>query len=403
MYAYFMRVLSALVLTDDRPGHYHLSDGVIAAARRLRPVEVMRLQVRRRWSGRLLALLSNARCRTDWLLRLAYGLPPANIPQADLIVSAGAETLAASIAIARLTGAPNIFCGTLRGFHEEGLRLVLTSYASHAKRPRHIMVLKPSPLNRGALAGCPKRLTGGALPPTMGLLLGGDSRECRFDADDWEQLFGLVEHSHRALGIRWVVSNSPRTPQSVSNMVAARAAANSNAIGAYIDVRVTGPGTLDRVLRRAQAVVCTDDSSTMISECVSAGLPVIGLRPRRSAFTSDEQAYRRYLTESGWYRSVAIAELTPDKLLHELSGIRPLTEDPLDRLAAILRERLPELFSGRELSGNATARSLVADQIRSAESRPSRRAGPSGARSPHQALPPRRSMATKASARPTWM
>src|SRR5690554_726398 len=99
-----MRVLTALLLSDDRPGHYHLSDGVIAAARRLGPVRVVRMRVQRRCSGRLLALLTNAGVRADWLLRLAYGLSPSKVPPADFIVSAGAETLGASIAIARLTG-----------------------------------------------------------------------------------------------------------------------------------------------------------------------------------------------------------------------------------------------------------------------------------------------------------
>ena len=38
-----MRTLTALLLSDGRPGHYHLSEGVIAAAQRLQPVSVLRL------------------------------------------------------------------------------------------------------------------------------------------------------------------------------------------------------------------------------------------------------------------------------------------------------------------------------------------------------------------------
>ncbi|HEX7074288.1 MAG TPA: ELM1/GtrOC1 family putative glycosyltransferase, partial [Hyphomicrobiaceae bacterium] len=232
------------------------------------------------------------------------------------------------------------FCGTLRRYRPDGLSLVLTSYASHARRPRHVMVLKPSALPR-----FPTRLAGNAVPRTMGLLLGGQSGECRYDTDEWKQLLDFAEKSYHTLGIRWVVSNSRRTLQAVSEMVAARVAAGSRSITSFIDVRITGPGTLGHVLEQVQAVVCTDDSSTMISECVSAGLPVLGVRPRRAKFTPDEQSYRAYLIENGWHRSIPIAALTPDRLLNEMACIQPLTEDPLEHLATVIRERIPELFS----------------------------------------------------------
>ena len=343
-----MRTLTALLLSDGRPGHYHLSDGIIAAARRLRPVRVARLQVRRRWSGRLLALLSNARFPPASLLRLAYGISPSQVPPADFIVSAGAETLPANIAIARLTGSPNIFCGSLRRFHPEGLGLVVTSYPSHAGRPRHVMVLKPCALNRDLLGCHPDRLAIGAVPRTMGLLLGGNSKGCRFEPGDWGQLLDFIEQAHQEMGIRWVVSNSRRTPQAVSDAVAARVAAGCDAIAAYVDVCTTGPDTIGEVLKASQAIVCTDDSSTMISECISAGLAVIGVRPRRASFTPDEQSYRHYLLENGWYRSIPVSALTPHTLLDEIARVRPIAEDPLNHLAGILRSRLPELFGAVE-------------------------------------------------------
>lgn len=114
-----MRDLTTLLISDNRPGHYHLSDGVVGALRRLRPVRVVRMVVHRRCSGRLSAWLSNLRFSPEALLRLAYGLAPSRIPSADIVVSAGAETLAASAAIARLNEVPNIFCGSLRRFHHE--------------------------------------------------------------------------------------------------------------------------------------------------------------------------------------------------------------------------------------------------------------------------------------------
>src|SRR5918997_1180402 len=78
------------------PSQYHLAEGVIAAARRLRPVEVVRREVRRgAWPGTVLAAYVNAGLSPQWLLRGVYGLDARALPEAALIVSAGGETLAA--------------------------------------------------------------------------------------------------------------------------------------------------------------------------------------------------------------------------------------------------------------------------------------------------------------------
>ena len=41
--------LKVILLTDAKPGHYHPAEGVIAAIARLRPVEVARIEVKRKW------------------------------------------------------------------------------------------------------------------------------------------------------------------------------------------------------------------------------------------------------------------------------------------------------------------------------------------------------------------
>ena len=45
----FVTPLRIIFLADTRPGHYHLAQGVIAAIARLRPVEVTRIEVNRKW------------------------------------------------------------------------------------------------------------------------------------------------------------------------------------------------------------------------------------------------------------------------------------------------------------------------------------------------------------------
>lgn len=82
----------------------------------------------------------------------------------------------------------------------------------------------------------------------------------------------------------------------------------------------------------------------MISEAVSARLPVVGVAPARHRFTDEETLYRDFLMQNGWSRVVPLAKLTPETFAKALSEIEPLHENPLDALAAKLKERLPELF-----------------------------------------------------------
>ena len=132
-----MNSLRILHLSDDRPGHYHLADGVIAAIARLRPVEEQRVVIRRRRivPGRTARALVTSKSLTPaGLLRLAYGLDSAALEPADLVVSSGGETLPANVAAARLLRAENIFIGSRRGVDVGSFSLIVSSYARQIGR-----------------------------------------------------------------------------------------------------------------------------------------------------------------------------------------------------------------------------------------------------------------------------
>jgi hypothetical protein len=341
-----MTAIDALLLSDGRPGHFNLAEGVLAAAERLHPLTVTRMEVRRpRWlTPGMLWRLSSSRFSPTVILGYAYGIDAAELPPAKLVVSAGGDTLAANVAAARLLSAPNIFYGSLRRYRPEDFALVLTSYERNAVKPRHVMTLKPSRLDPGTLPR-PVAGSGAKWPAVAGLLAGGDAGTVRFEAHDWSRLLAFVEATHRASGTRWVVSNSPRTPASFSDALARRAAVPNGPIREVIDVRSAGSGTLGGLFAAADAIMVTADSSSMLSEAVWARRPVISVSPEAMTLPADEQEYRRYLQRNGWTRPLAIAELTPERFLAELMSIRPLAENPLDHLASILAERLPGVLA----------------------------------------------------------
>jgi mitochondrial fission protein ELM1 len=344
-----MRALSVLLLSDDRPGHYHLAEGVIAAITRVRPATTAKLPVqRRKWlPGRVLGELFLRGASPRTLLTLGYGLDERTFPKADLIVSAGGETLIPNAAIARLIGAPNIFCGSLRRLPVEAFSLVVSSYARHAALPRHIVALKPNGIDPDTLGrSVPTRKLGPASPPRLaGLLIGGDSGFFRYERAEWQALFAFVRKTHLTHGTRWAVSTSRRSPAEIGDELAAIAAEPDSPITELIDFRTAGPGTLSRIFGHAEAILCTEDSSTMLSEAVCARLPVVGVSPARYGFKDEEREYREFMRAQGWCRFVPLAELTPERFVEEVGRIEPLAENHLDRLAAGLRKRLPQLFA----------------------------------------------------------
>jgi mitochondrial fission protein ELM1 len=341
--------LKVILLADTRPGHYHLAEGVIAAVQRLRPVEVTRLEVKRKWivPTRWLRRRINAESFfPPRMLRMAYGIDAEALPHADLVVSAGGETQMPNICVTRLFGVPNIFCGSLlRGLGPQNFSLVISSYDRDAGSPRHMVVLKPSSIDPDKL-GRPTdvpRYGPDHRPRLAGLLIGGNAGPFRYRRAEWERLIEFVRAVSRQWGTRWLISTSRRTPDFVSDMIGALAK-DESLVARFIDYRTAGPGTLPEIFGKAEIIVCTEDSSTMVSEAVSARLPVVGVAPEAHRFTDEESAYREFLVRNNWCRVLPIAALEPETLAAALSEIEPIKENPLDALADKLKERLPQLF-----------------------------------------------------------
>ena len=344
--------LRVVFLADTRPGHYHIAQGVIAALSRLRPVDVTRIEVKRKWIVPTRWLRARINAKTFYpprMLRMAYRIDAENVPEADLVVSAGGETHMPNICVTQLLGVPNIFCGSLlRGLGPENFSLIISSYERDQESDKHLVVLKPSSIDPDEL-GRPKVVPRYGLdrpPETLGLLIGGRAGRVHYRRADWEKLLAFAIEVSKAWGTRWLISTSRRTPDVVADRIA-ELAKDESVVAKFIDFRTAGPGTLPEIFGNADAIVCTEDSSSMISEAVSARLPVVGVSPKRHRFNEDEQLYRDFLMKNGWSRALPIVELSPTRFAQALSEIEPLQENPLDALAAKLKERLPQLFEER--------------------------------------------------------
>lgn len=336
-----MPPLRILILSDGRPGHFNLSEGIAAAMARRREALIERRDVRRgRWSGAALAALTRSRLPAGGMLSSVYGLVDADLPASDVIVSAGAETLAANVWLARARRVPNVFYGSLRLFNPHDFALILTSYQRHATRPNHCVTLKPSAVDPDSLSPPPPVKPGEI--GQLAMLVGGDSGTIQFSARDWDHLAHLIETTAAAGGVSWRVANSRRTPDPVSDRLA-QLAAPGGPITQFLDVRTAGPGTLLPLLAQCHAALCTADSSSMLSECIWNRKPTISLLPEQFVLPADESQYRNWLSSKGWTRAIPLDQSTPLMLNRTLKGILPLSTNPQSDLSELLAQRLPSL------------------------------------------------------------
>jgi len=177
------------------------------------------------------------------------------------------------------------------------------------------------------------------------VLIGGNSGAYRYRSEDWLQLTAFLREAHRLYGVRWLATTSRRSGRFIADALATMAQTGDGGLETFIDFRTAGAGTLPAIFAAAHAILCTDDSTTMISEAIAARLPVVSVAPATSAVEPREAEFRQVLTREGWYRSLPLARLTPDTFLAALEEISPRTGSQLDELAAAMSRRLPELFA----------------------------------------------------------
>jgi uncharacterized protein len=351
-----MATKNVLLLSDGKPGHFQLAEGIVAAlvhgshndAISQRPTwSVTRLGVERPWwqPTRAWSMLTNSkRMAPERALSVLSGKSVGELQAIgpfQLVVSAGGDTLAANVAAKRMFQCTNIFYGSLRRYPADAFSLVLTSYAAQVQHANQAMTLKPSAFDPDALRTARAFLQDGASDrPVLGLLVGGDSGTVRFGASDWASLLALLAQDHPARP-QWVVGNSRRTPTAFSNSLADLAALSDRV--QFIDVRTAGPGTLLDLLDRCDAIAVSVDSSSMVSEAVWSRRRVVVLEPKIADLPPLETDYRAYMVKQSLIGALKLEAATIDLLLAEFARVTPLADNPLEALSNLLSTRLPEL------------------------------------------------------------
>jgi mitochondrial fission protein ELM1 len=323
------------MISDGRPGHYRQSEGIVAAMKRRRSVELHRIELRTHFSipkGFVPKIAK--RMAPSIFLRHIHGIDPRKLSKPDIIISAGAMTLGANVALARIWGVPNVFSGSTRGFPLDRFSLVLTPYASVGGPPNVLAGPKPTPFDPDTIPSGRKLQNPNDMRGTrVSILVGGPTEYAEFGSEDWVRLAHLIKALVAELNCRITIVTSPRTPDQAYASLTPLTNREHGTVS-LIDFRKEGAGSIEPALD-CDVILVTRDSMSMITEAALSRRPVIALEPQHVRPHRDDEAVAD-LVRSHLLGIFSLREVSAKGLAIAAAALVPLVENHLDRLAEVV-------------------------------------------------------------------
>ena len=325
--------ISLLILSDGRPGHYRQSEAIVMAIARRRKTIVNRIEL----PPPAITPLRLAKYAALWLppsfvMRRLYGVNIEVLSRPNLIISAGGQTLAANVALARHFNVPNMYSGTPKHLGGKRFKLVLSPYLSAASQPNTAYALKPCALDPDNLP-VPKLFAGHDFNFRIALLIGGPIASAKFEKPDWLALAQLMKEFSRVYAVRFVLVTSRRTPIEAYEAFDPLLT-EQGIVDKFIDHRRAGSGSIAEAYA-ADAIWATLDSMSMVSEGCAARRPTIALAPAKTAPCNDDEAISSLASE----RRIALVKIHQTDAAHMATAMKstePMKQNHLDELAHLV-------------------------------------------------------------------
>jgi len=337
--------LRVWVLSDDQPGHYNLSRGIVAALRRIQPVQEswVTMKLRAGLGRNLLRAYLNRIHKpfSPLWLRLFYKLNRFPAEACDLIVSAGGKTSFANAWLAQCMGVPNVYAGSLRRLSSQLFSVVLTLEPVNAAASKLVLDLPPSAIDFDDLQIQGERFLNQLGPGEQRcwtLMIGGNGAGYRYRRQDWQTLAQVMNALARRYDIRWLLVSSRRTGKRAGQVLRHHLEKPFLAAQNWY-----GEGSTFRAeawLGAAERIFVTEDSMTMLTEAIYSRRPVVSVRPQHAVPTDRYERMMQGFANSGYLCRYALAELSQQPGLLESRQCRVLEASPLDDLAVQLGKRL---------------------------------------------------------------
>ncbi|MDD3452635.1 ELM1/GtrOC1 family putative glycosyltransferase [Sulfurimonas sp.] len=271
--------MNVLVIKDNKPGHYNQTEGIVLALQEIYPdlkIDDCEIEIKNKISRKLLRYLLNALPfvfkNQNSLKYIKYFYEkfalPANRP--DLIVSTGGNTSNLNAWLSLAYGAKNILNGALRGLHEE-LFTCITTVIDLGYKNQVILDVAPNTVTQeilkkeadvfSSLHHLDKNET------YYTLLVGGDGSGYKYDVEFYSYLVEFIKKVSEERNVKWLITTSRRTPLEIEQKLKQELDRHS---AYFVEYHKQAEKVLLPYLGLCEAVFVTEDSSSMISEAISA-------------------------------------------------------------------------------------------------------------------------------------
>ena len=275
--------MNILVIRDDKPGHYTQSDGLVLSLMELFPtakVEYIEVEIKNKISRKLLRFLLN---KTTNFFKIKSNLKylkyfykkyslPLNAP--EIIVSTGGNTSNFNVWLAKAYGSKNILNGGLRGLGSS-LFTCITSVIDTGCSNQIVIDTGPNTMTMESLQNAAlkyaKKENLNLRKEYYTLLIGGDGNGYRYDKQFYNNLIEFIERISKIENIFWLITTSRRTPLKYESMMKENLK-KENII--FIDYNENPQKVMHSFLGISKKIFVTEESSSMISEAISANKPV---------------------------------------------------------------------------------------------------------------------------------
>lgn len=181
------------------------------------------------------------------------------------------------------TRAKTVFLGTPKHFSPADFDIVVSTPSTHCACADIVLETLPTETQ---ISFPEIGEEDGAMRPVWALVIGGDAKGYCYSAAFYRHLLTAMKKISAVLGVRWIVSTSPRTPAVAESDIAAFVKDNPDLVEKSV---LWGKGErmqLHDIYARSEAALVTEDSASMVSAAVNQKLRTVCVRPDDAGFNS---------------------------------------------------------------------------------------------------------------------
>ena len=268
--------MKVAILSDDRPGHFNQSKGVVYLISEDIDIEYtvfsskLKLHFLRSPLKLYQKFLAKNFNKTN-AKKIIKIFQFVDLEDFDLLISSGGNTIYHSAALSNLFKIKNIHVGSIKDINLANFEAHITTDAV-INSPNNIVTdLAPTRFKPDVKE---KSKSNKSL-----FLLGGNGAGYLYDESDWKNLINGIKNLAETTNISPIIVTSRRTNKIHESLIFDEI--NTIADDASVWFHKTGENAdLNSIFRMVDAIYVSEDSATMTTEAISSGLPVFTIYPK---------------------------------------------------------------------------------------------------------------------------